>query len=150
MKILTFDIEEWFHILDNESTKNERQWVNFEYRLESNLERILELLNSNNQKATFFCLGWIAKKFPNVLKKIDRYKYEIGTHSNLHTLVYEQTQSEFKSKGCLEKSNIYVRASFNKNATFTTSNINKIKLRFCRSSNFREMDKYDSKSKKSD
>ena len=77
MKILTFDIEEWFHILDNESTKNERQWVNFEYRLESNLDRILELLSSNNQKATFFCLGWIAKKFPNILKKIDRYKYEI-------------------------------------------------------------------------
>ena len=44
MKILTFDIEEWFHILDHKYTKTEKQWENFEYRLESNIERILELL----------------------------------------------------------------------------------------------------------
>ena len=96
MKILTFDIEEWFHILDHETTKNEKQWENFEYRIESNLERILELLEKNNQKATFFCLGWIAKKFPNIIKKISACNYEIGTHSNLHNLAYEQSRLEFR------------------------------------------------------
>ena len=96
MNILTFDIEEWFHILDHKYTKTEKQWDDFEYRIESNLERILELLEKKNQKATFFCLGWIAKKFPNILRKIDCNNYEIGSHSNLHTLAYDQTRNEFK------------------------------------------------------
>ena len=97
MNILTFDIEEWFHILDHDPTKTEKQWDSFEYRIESNIERILELLESKNQKATFFCLGWIAKKFPNILKKIDFNNYEIGSHSNLHSLTYDQTRDEFRN-----------------------------------------------------
>ena len=39
MNILTFDIEEWFHILDHDSTKNKKKWNNFEYRLESNMDK---------------------------------------------------------------------------------------------------------------
>ena len=97
MKILTFDIEEWFHILDNESTKTVKKWENFEYRIDSNIDRILELLADKNQKATFFCLGWIALKFPHILKKISSCNYEIGSHSNLHRLVYEQSRKEFKA-----------------------------------------------------
>ncbi|MBT5400757.1 DUF3473 domain-containing protein [bacterium] len=97
MNILTFDVEEWFHILDNESTKTEQQWSNFEYRLESNMDRILELLERKNQKATFFCLGWVAREFPNILKKIDDMGFEIGSHSDRHQLVYEQSKSDFTS-----------------------------------------------------
>ena len=97
MNILTFDVEEWFHILDNESTKTEQQWSNFEYRLESNMDRILELLERKNQKATFFCLGWVAREFPNILKKIDDMGFEIGSHSDRRQLVYEQSKSDFTS-----------------------------------------------------
>ena len=97
MNILTFDIEEWFHILDNESTKTEKEWSKYEYRLESNMDRIFELLDRKNQKATFFCLGWVAREFPQVLKKIDSFGYEIATHSDKHQLAYEQNQDEFKS-----------------------------------------------------
>ena len=67
MKILTFDIEEWFHILDHKDTQDQSSWHKFEYRLETNLERILNLLQKRNQKATFFCLGWVAKNFPNLM-----------------------------------------------------------------------------------
>ena len=95
MNILTFDIEEWFHILDHDSTKNEKKWNNFEYRLESNMDKIFSLLVENNQDATFFCLGWVAKKFPNVIKKIDSMNYEIGTHSHMHQLAYKQSKDEF-------------------------------------------------------
>ena len=69
MNILTFDIEEWFHILDHGSTKNAKHWSNYEYRLESNMDRIFHLLDKHNQDATFFCLGWVAEKFPNIIKK---------------------------------------------------------------------------------
>ena len=95
MKILTFDIEEWFHILDNDSTKGVKEWSNFEYRLDKNMDRIFELLDRKNQKATFFCLGWVAQKYPEIIKRINSYGYEIGTHSNTHQLVYGQNRASF-------------------------------------------------------
>jgi peptidoglycan-N-acetylglucosamine deacetylase len=97
MNILTFDVEEWFNILDNDSTKTEKEWSNYEYRLESNMDRIFELLDRKNQKATFFCLGWVAREFPEILKKIDSLGYEIATHSDTHQLAYEQSRAEFKN-----------------------------------------------------
>ncbi len=96
MKILTFDIEEWFHVLDYEDTADERSWNKFEFRIENNLARILNSLKKNNQSATFFCLGWIAQKFPHLVKMIDQMGFEIGTHSNLHTLAYKQTKIQFR------------------------------------------------------
>ena len=95
MNILTFDIEEWFHILDHDSTKSEEKWSNYEYRLESNMDKILELLDQKEQKATFFVLGWVARKFPNLIRKIDSMGYEIATHSDMHQLVFEQNKKEF-------------------------------------------------------
>ncbi len=95
MTILTFDIEEWFHILDNQSTKTEHEWNQYESRIHQNIDRLLELLEKNNQKATFFCLGWIAKKYPEVIKRIDSFGHEIGTHSNMHQLAFEQSRKEF-------------------------------------------------------
>jgi len=96
MNILTFDIEEWFHILDNDSTKTEKEWSNYEYRLDSNMNRIFELLDKKNQQATFFCLGWVAREFPHIIRKIDDMGFEIATHSDKHQLAYEQTQQEFR------------------------------------------------------
>ena len=96
MNILTFDIEEWFHILDNDSTKSEKEWSNYEYRLDANMDRIFELLERKDQKATFFCLGWVAREFPHILKKIDAMGFEIATHSDSHQLVYEQNKDEFR------------------------------------------------------
>jgi len=97
MNILTFDIEEWFHILDNDSTKTEKEWSNYEYRLDTNMDRIFELLDRKNQKATFFCLGWVAREFPHILKKIDDMGFEIATHSDKHQLAYEQSKIEFRN-----------------------------------------------------
>jgi len=96
MNILTFDIEEWFHILDHSSTKTEKEWANYQYRLDANMDRIFELLDRKNQKATFFCLGWVARKFPHILKEIDKMGYEIATHSDKHQLVYEQNRDSFR------------------------------------------------------
>jgi len=97
MRILTFDIEEWFHILDNASTKSEAEWNNYGVRIHKNVDRILDYLQENNQKATFFCLGWIAEKYPQVIRKIDNLAYEIACHSQNHQLIYEQKRLEFKN-----------------------------------------------------
>jgi peptidoglycan-N-acetylglucosamine deacetylase len=94
--ILTFDIEEWFHVLDNKETKTENDWEQFETRIHQNMDLIFNLLEKNNQKATFFCLGWVARKYPEVIKKIDSLGYEIATHSDLHQLAFEQTPQVFR------------------------------------------------------
>lgn len=95
MNILTFDIEDWFHILDNEQTQNVLEWSNFESRLEHSMDIIFEILSYNNQEATFFIVGWIAEKHPNIIKKISDLGYEIGSHTHHHQLVYNQTAKDF-------------------------------------------------------
>jgi polysaccharide deacetylase family protein (PEP-CTERM system associated) len=95
VNILTFDLEEWFHILNNGSTKTAREWGNFESRIHANMDRILGLLDTVNIKATFFSLGWIAKTYPDIIKEITKRGYEIGSHSDMHQLVYEQNPKIF-------------------------------------------------------
>ena len=95
MNILTFDIEEWFHILDNESTKNEKQWSSFQSRIHSNMEIILRILEETDTKASFFVLGWVAEKYPEVVKEIKKRGFEIGSHTHLHKLAYNQSKKEF-------------------------------------------------------
>ena len=97
MNILTFDIEEWFHILNHPSTDNESSWGDFEYRLKENLDRILTLLNDSDTKATFFCLGWVARKYPDIIKLISSSGHEIGSHSNSHQLIYRHDRSFFRN-----------------------------------------------------
>lgn len=108
MNILTFDIEEWFHILDNESTRTAAEWSSYESRIHGNMERIITMLQKHDQKATFFCLGWIARKYPEVVRGIVQAGYEIGSHGDMHQLVYEQRPEEFRrdieqSVGVLEE-----------------------------------------------
>jgi polysaccharide deacetylase family protein (PEP-CTERM system associated) len=96
VNILTFDIEEWFHLLDNESTRTVHDWARYESRIHVNMERIFSLLERTNCKATFFCLGWIAETSPDVIKEIVNRGYEVGTHTRMHQLVYEQTPAGFE------------------------------------------------------
>lgn len=95
MNILTFDIEEWFHLLDNDSTRSEEQWKTYEVRIHENIDRIFRILEDTNTKATFFIIGWIAKTYPEVVKYIAE-KYEIGSHTMSHQLVWQQTPEEFR------------------------------------------------------
>jgi polysaccharide deacetylase family protein (PEP-CTERM system associated) len=97
MKILTFDIEEWFHILDHESTKTVDKWAKYEPRIHNNVNRILNLIEHPDLKATFFCLGWITQKYPDVVKKIADKGYELASHSDMHQLSYEMSPLEFKN-----------------------------------------------------
>jgi len=95
MNILTFDIEEWFHILDNESTRSSNEWKNYESRISNNMATIFRILENSQTQATFFCLGWIADKYPEIIKQISDKGYEIGSHGSMHQLIYDQTPAEF-------------------------------------------------------
>lgn len=95
MKILTFDIEEWFHLLDNASTKTEKEWETYPCRIYENMDRIFDILERHNQKATFFIIGWIARQYPEIVKRINNKGYDIGFHTDSHQLIYEQAPEEF-------------------------------------------------------
>lgn len=97
MNILTFDIEEWFHILDNDSTKTHKEWSSYECRIYKNMDKIFHILDQVNCSATFFIVGWIAQKYPDIVKRIDSAGYQIGSHSNMHQLVYEMNYKSFDS-----------------------------------------------------
>lgn len=93
MNILTFDIEEWFHC---DVISNSDKWSNYEVRIHSNTDYIIDKLNEHNRKATFFILGWVAKKYPELVKKIKKNGHEIGCHSMWHRLVHTLTPEQFK------------------------------------------------------
>ena len=96
MRILTFDIEDWYHFLEHRSTQSEIQWKDYEPRVRQNTSNILEFLDKHQQKATFFIIGWIAKKNPGMVKEIAEAGHEIGLHSYGHQLIWQQTPDEFR------------------------------------------------------
>ena len=53
MNILTFDVEDWFHVLDNPETKDEKQWIQLESRIHQNMDKILDLLENTIKKLLF-------------------------------------------------------------------------------------------------
>ena len=61
------------------------------------MEIIFDILDSTNTKASFFVLGWIAKKYPEVVKEIKRRGFEIGSHSHMHQLAFNQNKKEFQN-----------------------------------------------------
>tara|TARA_Y100001954_G_scaffold90638_1_gene99223 strand:- start:17 stop:889 length:873 start_codon:yes stop_codon:yes gene_type:complete len=97
MNILTFDIEDWYHILHKYPSDILEKWNGYEDRVHIGTDKILEVLLENNIKATFFVLGYIAKKHPQIIKKIHDHGFEIGAHSDMHKVAYHQSSKEYKT-----------------------------------------------------
>ncbi|MCP3972692.1 MAG: DUF3473 domain-containing protein [Rhodobacteraceae bacterium] len=97
MRILSVDLEDWFHILDNPETMTEENWRQFPSRVVMVTEKLLELLDAQSQKATFFILGYIARNHPELVQEVARRGHEIATHSDMHQLVYAQTPNAFEA-----------------------------------------------------
>ena len=97
MNILTFDIEDWYHILHKYPSDILEKWNSYEDRVHVGTDKILEVLLQNNVKATFFVLGYIAEKHPEIIKKIHDYGFEVGAHSDMHKVAFHQTPQAFKT-----------------------------------------------------
>ena len=69
-----------------------------------NTHRLLRLLDLHDAPATFFVLGWVAHRFPNLVREIHRAGHEIGSHSYWHRLIYDLTPDEFRADLRLSKS----------------------------------------------
>ena len=95
MYILTFDIEEWFHINNSDWIEVEK-WPDLENRVTVNTNIILSFLKKHNIKASFFVLGWVAEYYPELIKQIADDGHDIGYHSYYHRLPRNQSKEEFE------------------------------------------------------
>lgn len=101
MKIMTFDIEDWYcHDVKTDNLIWEQQ----EVRIYDGVDKILQALEENDVKATFFCLGWLAEHHPSVIKKIANAGHQIGCHSYQHELATKLTPDEFRENTYRAKS----------------------------------------------
>lgn len=89
MNLLTFDVEEWF--LDYSKSRGTKEKND---RYDNYLQQILDALDRNQIKATFFCVGEMGRLFPGVIRKIQAQGHEIGCHSNIHTWLNKMTEAE--------------------------------------------------------
>ena len=89
--IFTVDCEEWFDLNHDQSISTD----NLESRIQANLEVLLQLFSDHKARATFFFLGEIAKKFPELIRTVHAEGHEIASHGNRHRLVYKLTKNEF-------------------------------------------------------
>jgi polysaccharide deacetylase family protein (PEP-CTERM system associated) len=94
--ILSIDVEEWFHPEAVQHLFPADSWDERESRVEENVEKLLALFDTQNSKATFFVLGWTARKFPQLIKKIAAAGHEVATHGNSHRMVTKLTPKEFR------------------------------------------------------
>ena len=95
LKILTFDLEDWFRIYDGLGISAMEKWESMP-NLERELELICRLLEDEKIKATFFCLGREAERNPQMIRKISNLGHEIGAHSFNHFKVNTLTESHFR------------------------------------------------------
>jgi len=103
----TIDVEDYFQVEAFSSVIRREQWATMEYRAERNVGRILELLDERRVHGTFFILGWVAERSPQLIRDIANAGHEIACHGWSHRLIYKQTPQEFReetarSKGLLE------------------------------------------------
>jgi peptidoglycan/xylan/chitin deacetylase (PgdA/CDA1 family) len=82
--------------LDVECDRNTSDGDEFTGRVPGNIDRYLEFLNKHNAHCTFFVMGNIARKYPEMLRKIEDQGHEVGCHSNLHTPLTEMDEASFK------------------------------------------------------
>lgn len=99
MNIITFDTEEWY--TEYKGLQRPEEYALFDEKL----DQILECLDRNGIKGTFFCVGQLAVHFPEVLKKIQKNGHEIGCHSNVHNWLNKMTYED-----CLADTKIAVDA----------------------------------------
>lgn len=93
---LTIDLEDYFHVSAYADSVRPEDWDSFPSRVAETTDRILELLNQHHCRATFFVLGWVAEKKPEVVRKVAAAGHEIACHSLLHRRVFELTPEEFR------------------------------------------------------
>jgi polysaccharide deacetylase family protein (PEP-CTERM system associated) len=93
---MTIDVEDYFHVSVFDGVIPRSQWPELESRVCANTEKLLSILNDAGVTATFFVLGCVAERFPELVRTIAAMGHEIASHGYGHRLVYDQTPAAFR------------------------------------------------------
>jgi polysaccharide deacetylase family protein (PEP-CTERM system associated) len=100
---MTVDVEEHFQVSAFADVVSRDTWDSSPSRVENNTLRLLDLFDTADVRATFFILGWIAERHPDLVKSIAARGHEIASHGYSHKLVYDQDPREFRSETLLSR-----------------------------------------------
>lgn len=94
--VFSVDVEDYFQVSAFERHVPRARWDEYPSRVVASTQRLLALLQRHGVRGTFFVLGWVANKFPQLVREIHAAGHEIGSHSYWHRLIYTQTPDEFR------------------------------------------------------
>lgn len=93
---MSVDVEDYFQVSAFEPYIDKKKWDNLEHRVAQNTNKILDVFKEYNTKATFFTLGWVAERYPALIKRIVDEGHELACHGYEHIRVTEQTPKQFR------------------------------------------------------
>jgi len=94
---MTVDVEDFFQVQAFAGTVDRASWDNWPRRVEANTDRVLGLFSDHNVKATFFTLGWVAQRHPDLIRRIVAQGHELASHGMAHFPVFDQTHEQFRA-----------------------------------------------------
>jgi len=94
---LTIDVEDYFHVSAMTLHVDRRSWETRECRVERNVQRLLTLLANESAHATFFTLGWVAERYPQLVRDIVAGGHELASHGYSHARASEQSHADFSN-----------------------------------------------------
>ena len=95
LNALSVDIEDWFHVGAFEKTIRREDWDGLQCRVEGNTDAVLNLFAAADVKATFFTLGWVASRYPALMRRITDAGHEVASHGWDHIRVFTMTPNQF-------------------------------------------------------
>jgi polysaccharide deacetylase family protein (PEP-CTERM system associated) len=94
---MSVDVEDWFQVENLKPVVPRASWDTRESRVERNTNRILDILQAQNIRGTFFILGWVAERQPGLIRRIAEQGHEIACHGYGHELLYNLSPDEFRA-----------------------------------------------------
>jgi hypothetical protein len=92
---LSVDVEDYFQVSAFEPYIDRAAWSDHECRIPRNLNRILERFDEAGAKGTFFCLGWVAERYPELIRQVAELGHEVASHGFSHVQVVNQNKQEY-------------------------------------------------------
>jgi polysaccharide deacetylase family protein (PEP-CTERM system associated) len=100
---MTVDVEDYFHVAAFNKVIDPSTWDSWPCRVEQNTNTLLALFDRNKIKITFFILGWVAERYPELIKRIHQQGHEIASHGYSHQLIYKQDPKVFREETAKSK-----------------------------------------------
>ncbi|MES2904770.1 MAG: polysaccharide deacetylase family protein, partial [Pseudomonadota bacterium] len=92
---LSVDVEDWFQVGAFETVIDRKDWDSLECRVERNTDAVMALFDEAGVKATFFTLGWVAERYPALIRRIVDAGHEIASHGYGHDRIFTFTPEQF-------------------------------------------------------